>query len=257
MGWDFTATPYDEDAWTDVAAAAAEGLASLRIRLDRAVPPAERSAFGIEDLRDLVPASWATTWFLEHAARGPGVFLGRSVTLDDIASQADRPLAEALNRLAAVIEPVLSEPGGDPEQQRHRWTRSTVAEIAAHAERLEIPALSGDDVDRYMAAWRTITGFPGRPGVPLDDDHPAVRALGSTAAEVTARLGLGRPRSLLARWLGRETDPDAPIVRLFVGYVRGSRDRGHGLVWSHDGLDPRLRIAPGIRPADDPTLPDV
>lgn len=256
MGWDFTGTPYDEDAWGDVAAAAAQGPAALRARLEQAIPPAERNDDVLELLEAGALADRATAWFLEHAARGAGVFLGRSTSLHDLSRLADGPLAEALGRLAEVVEPVLSGEVGDAEQQRHRWTRATVAEIAAHAERLDIPALTSDDVERYMTAWRVITGSPGRPGVQLTDDHPAVKALGSTAAAVMAVLGLGPPRSLLSRWFGK-SDANAPFVRLLLGYVRGARDRGHGLVWSHDGLGPRLRIAAGETSAADPTLPDV
>src|SRR6478672_5082689 len=99
MGWDFTATPYEEAAWTDVAATARQGLAAVKARLEAEVPPAERSRSGLQGLEGAFVSSWHRALFLVLAARGPGVFLGRSVSVGTLAGLADEPLDKALSPL--------------------------------------------------------------------------------------------------------------------------------------------------------------
>lgn len=241
MGWDFTVTPYDEARWPDVEATAAGGVEAIRARIEAEVPADERDQVVLGDLYN--PSGWTTALLQVLAVRGPGVFFGRSFTVADFADLADPPLAADLRPLASVVDPLLSEEDGDAEDQRHRWPPATVARIAAHAERLGIPALSATDVDGLMAASRALSGRPGVAGVPLTDDHPAVRALGWTAAEVTALLGDPHTRpGLIARVFGRPTNHwKSHLLRLFLGHLRFLAAAGYGAVLSHDDLGAPVR----------------
>jgi hypothetical protein len=108
-----------------------------------------------------------------------------------------------------------------------------------------------------MDAWRAITGPPGRPGEPLTDDHPSVRALGRSAAEVTALLGLdAKPGPGWAFW--RAAPPArVPHLRLTLALARHARDNGLGMVLSHDRLGSSLRKLSTQPAAVDPTLPEL
>ncbi|MEQ1568838.1 MAG: hypothetical protein ABMA64_24585 [Myxococcota bacterium] len=254
MGWDFTVTLYDEGAWREVVATAAQGLPAVRARLESAVPPEDRGRPGIAELEDADRAGWITMAFLVLAARGSQEFVGRSSSLAELAGVADAALGAALEPLGSHADPLLSSGADDPEQIRHRWPPDVVAAVAAHAERLQVPALDPEAVHHAVDAWRRITGSPQQPGAALTDDHPAVRALGRSAAEVTTLLGLAK--SPWAFWRP-EPDPRLPTLRLVLALARHARDQGLGMVLSHDDLGHSLRKLPAHPAAEDPTLPPV
>jgi hypothetical protein len=232
MGWDFTATPYDEAGWAEFAATVARGPDAIRARLEQGVPAADRSRHALADLGDGDLGAWRAILFLELAARGRGVFLGRSRTIGDLADEADAPLAAELRPIARTSEPLLQLfEGEDAEHIRHRWTPAFVERIATHAEHSGVPPLTEDEVDGLMACSRRDR--------PSRGDDERIRALGWSEDRIAEVLR--KPM----------------LLHLALGRCRGAAAAGHGLVWSHDDLGPTLRKRPTDPPADDPTLPEI
>lgn len=254
MGWDTMVRGYDPVGWAAAEAVVEEGLDAVRARIDAELPPEQRERWVAVELEDPLPRTLHVALVILLAAPGPGGFLMRSGAVPDlVAAASSRPaLASAVGALAP-FDPMLSDPDGDAEDQCHRGTPAHVAAIAAHADPMGLPALSTADLRSLVAAWQQITGRPGQPGAPLTDDHPAVVALGRSASEVTAILGLAAPapptgwRRFLPGGGGTRVSPSSPpdtALRLLVGRCRHLADAGHGLLWSYDDLIPSLARPP-------------
>lgn len=233
LTWDFTVVACDEVAFRELADVAALGVLHVRARLDVAVPDGCRSVEALADLAhaDSV-AAWNTALFLATAARGPQVFLGRRTSLSSLAALADPPLAEALRALD-VPELLLVPYPGDPDGHRVRWGSDEVRRIAGHAERLGVSPLASEDVNALLAHWR----WRHRP----EGDRP----LSAFAdADVEAWLSPGpraAPSGWIERWFRRRTtEPDTPLLRLFLGWVRHLAQGPYGLVASCGSLGPSL-----------------